>query len=125
MPSTVLSVDRTQSGTGKAAATGAEVTHEQLQQAFFPLGEWPDQATRDRIDFIIQEGLQAEPEQIREHLPQSLRDNTYPLLEVGGPPPTAGLSLTSLDGEVVSLSQIFAADAAAGKLTLLNFGSYT
>ena len=122
----VLGVDR--SGDGKvatSAATGADVTHEQLQAAFWPLGEWPDQGTRDRIDFIIEEGLQADPELIRQGLPQSLRDDSYPILALGDAAPTAGLALTTLDGERFSMEQLFAADAAAGKLTLLNFGSYT
>ena len=30
-------------------ATGADVTHEELQSAFFPLGEWPDKDTRDLV----------------------------------------------------------------------------
>ena len=122
----VLGADR--SGDGKvatSAATGADVTHEQLQAAFWPLGEWPDQGTRDRIDFIIEEGLQADPELIRQGLPQSLRDDSYPILALGDAAPTAGLALTTLDGERLSMEQLFAADAAAGKLTLLNFGSYT
>eukprot|EP01046_Picozoa_sp_COSAG06_P097973 COSAG06_NODE_44070_length_366_cov_0.970037_1_plen_71_part_10 len=69
------------------AATGADVTHEELQSAFFPLGEWPDHDTIERVKFIIDEGLQAEPELIRQSLPQSLRDGTYPLLEVGDAAP--------------------------------------
>jgi len=40
-------------------ATGANVTHEELQAQFFPLGEWPEKDTRERIQFIINEGLQA------------------------------------------------------------------
>jgi len=106
-------------------ATGANVTHEELQAAFFPLGEWPDKDTRERIDFIIDEGLQAAPELIRMGLPQTLRDGTYPILELGDAAPTAGLSLTTLSGTTVQMTELFAQDAAAGKLTLLNFGSYT
>ena len=64
-------------------ATGADVTHEELQSAFFPLGEWPDKDTRDRIDFIIGEGLQADPELIRQGLPQSLRAKASFLLRPG------------------------------------------
>jgi hypothetical protein len=42
-----------------ATASGANVTHEELQAQFFPLGEWPEKDTRERIQFIIGEGLQA------------------------------------------------------------------
>lgn len=106
-------------------ATGKDVTHAELEAAFYPLGEWPTKDTRDRIDFIIAEGEQAPSQTIRDGLPQSLLDDSYPVLSVGGPAPAAGLSLTKLDGSIISLAALFAADAAAGKASLLNFGSYT
>ena len=106
-------------------ATGKDVTHAELEAAFFPLGEWPDEATTARIDCIIAEGAQADPELIRCGLPQTLRDGSYPTLSVGAAAPTAGLALTRLDGTGVALAELFAADAAAGKASLLNFGSYT
>lgn len=110
---------------GGGAATGADVTHEELQARFYPLGEWPDKDTRDRIQFIIDEGLQAQPEMIRQSLPQSLRDDTYPRIKVGDAAPTTGLVLAGLNGEVIGMQQLLALDAAAGKMTVLNFGSYT
>ena len=68
-------------------ATGANVSHAELQAQFFPLGEWPDKDTRARIRFIIDEGLQADPELIRQSLPQSLRDDTYEYPHTPPPPP--------------------------------------
>ena len=106
-------------------ATGANVTHEELQAQFFPLGEWPDKDTRDRIQFIIDEGLQADPELIRQSLPQSLLDDSYPRIKVGDAAPASGLTLTGLTGSVIEMQQLLARDAAEGKLSVLNFGSYT
>jgi hypothetical protein len=44
---------------------------------------------------------------------------------VGDAAPVAGLTMTDLNGEVVDMQHLLALDAAAGKLSVLNFGSYT
>ena len=93
-------------------------THEELSRDFWPLGEWPDGATRARIEHIAAEGEQASAEQIRASLPQS--DG---LLRVGMAAPAA--EFTTLDGGARSLAELLAADTAAGKLSVLNFGSWT
>ena len=91
-----------------------------LERGFPPLGEWGDVETRERIAFIIAEGKQGSPEEIRKSLPQS--DGCIAL---GAEAPSGKLSLSTLDGSRVLLADVFAADAQAGKVTLLNFGSYT
>jgi hypothetical protein len=81
-------------------------------------GEWSDEATKARIEFIIAEGVQGTPDDIRASLPQS-----YDTLVVGAAAPTAGLSLTTLGGASTTMEDVFA--AGEGRATLLNFGSYT
>lgn len=96
-------------------ATGP--SHDELEQQFWPLGEWPDDATRERIRFIIEEGQQAPAVQIRASLPQT------DCFRVGDTAPDG--TLTTLDGEAVQLSALLDKDAAAGAISVLNFGSFT
>jgi hypothetical protein len=49
----------------------------------------------------------------------------YPQIKVGDAAPVEGLSLVDLNGVVVDVQRLLALDAAAGKLSILNFGSYT
>ena len=96
---------------------GSMATPTQLE----PFGEWSTERTKARIAFIIEEGVQGSPEDIRASLPQ-----TYDTLIVGDAAPTEGLSLSPLsadDSSTVPLAAILA--ASLGRATLLNFGSYT
>ena len=93
-------------------------SHEELERSFWPLGEWPDDATRERIQFIIAEAKQASPDLIRASLPQS--DGCIAL----GDTAPDGV-LTALDGGSVQLAELLHSDAAAGRISILNFGSFT
>jgi hypothetical protein len=94
------------------------------EESLPPFGDdyWTDAVTRARVEKIVAEGLQGCPTDIRLALPQTV-GNIAPGMHA----PCGTLSLRSLreDGADVPLAELYARDAAAGKLSVLNFGSYT
>lgn len=82
-------------------------------------GEWSDESARERMDFIIAEGKQASSEFIRASLPQSMGK-----IKRGCAAPR-GLDIADVAGATLSLDALLDKDARDGKVSVLNFGSYT
>jgi hypothetical protein len=60
------------------------------------------------------------PLQILAGLPQ-----TDGLIALKGPAPAGSLAVSALDNRAMTFTELYAEDALAGKVTLLNFGSYS
>lgn len=111
-------------------------------------GDWSDQETRDHIATILSDHIgQASTADGTEGFPDALAASfpqTQGKLQIRKPAPGAGISetamrnkaappaiapspllLTRLSGDKVTLEELYSSDEAAGKVTILNFGSYT
>eukprot|EP00041_Stephanoeca_diplocostata_P011083 m.179981 g.179981 ORF g.179981 m.179981 type:complete len:100 (+) comp18404_c0_seq1:157-456(+) len=90
-----------------------------VPESIEPFGEWSDKSARERMQFIIAEGKQAPSDFIRASLPQS-----FDKIKRGSPAPR-GLNVAEISGATISLDALLDDDTANGKVSVLNFGSYT